>query len=87
MPDFNTVIEIQGTYWQADRRFYNRIQLKGVQKSKVIRDRQKKTLITKRLDYDFIELWEYDLKNHPKQLKVQLENIKIKNEQTVKRST
>ena len=60
----NIVIEVQGDYWHANPKVYDRSNLNSltkVQKKGIIRDKKKKDWILSN-DFDYIEVWENDLK-------------------------
>ena len=62
LTNYKVIIEIQGTYWHADKRYYDRNNLNRVQKSNIERDKEKQKFIIENLNYKFIELWEDDIK-------------------------
>ncbi|MEZ5198208.1 MAG: hypothetical protein R2764_18005, partial [Bacteroidales bacterium] len=63
LPKYKTVIEVQGTYWHADPRFYSKSELNKTQQYNVKRDTLKRDFIKNDLGLSLIELWEYDITN------------------------
>lgn len=80
LPKHKTIIEVQGTYWHADPRYYNNSDLNETQKSNVNRDKIKKDFIKNELGLCLIELWEYEITNDYNkvydQLKVHTSSLK-----------
>lgn len=60
LPDTNSLLEANGSYWHADPRFYPAETLSSMQKENVIRDRQKHTYATNK-GYRVEVAWEYDV--------------------------
>ena len=58
----NLVIEVQGTYWHADKRRYNRKQLGKRQQEAVSKDKRKILYLTEKGYYVFL-VWELDIKS------------------------
>lgn len=63
LPDLNTLIECDGTFWHADPRFFpDRTALYPLQQKQVIHDRLKNE-IAQRHGYRLLRLWEHDVFN------------------------
>ena len=78
IPDFlikgRKVIEVQGTYWHADPRFYDEKDLNDIQKSNLKND-QEKYKVYKENGYDVLYVWEYDIENHPEKVRKQIKEF------------
>lgn len=78
VPDFllknKKVIEVQGTYWHADPRFYDKKDLNDIQKSNLKND-QEKYKVYKENGYDVLYVWEYDIENHPEKVRKQIKEF------------
>ena len=61
-------IEIQGTYWHADPRFYPQETISESQKQHIERDRLKKEYFEKK-GIKILYLWEYDIISNPQKCK------------------
>lgn len=66
LPEYNCILEVYGDYWHANPRKYgkdkkplNAMQLKNKQK-----DIRRYKVITKKYNYSFYVLWEYDIKKN-----------------------
>lgn len=57
-------IEVMGTYWHADRRFYEEIPYE-MQANRIKVDKAKKTFVEGTMHKHILYLWEYDLVNEP----------------------
>ena len=80
LTDFNTIIEINGSYWHCDPRIYNK-PINGIQKNKINKDIIKyKWLINN--GYHIIVLWEYDIIKNPNEIKDKLFNYINNNNKT-----
>lgn len=74
LPESNTLIEVHGTYWHADPRFYNRETLYPSQANNIANDARKRQ---KAIDsgFKFLTFWEHDIYNTPQQIITELQNI------------
>jgi len=64
LPNTNKLIEVNGTFWHADPRKYDRNNLKyKIQQERIIRDKKKKKYALKN-GYVFRVLWEIDINNN-----------------------
>lgn len=61
-------IEVQGTYWHSDKRFYPIEKQSEFQKSNIERDKYKKFFLNQ-LGINILYLWEYDLITNPQYCK------------------
>lgn len=60
---YNIPIEVMGTYWHTDPRFYTEINY-SMQLDVFPRDKAKNTFFRKKYDREILYLWEYDLENN-----------------------
>ncbi len=61
LPEHNCAVEVNGTYWHADPRFYGQLKLSKSQlRTQTFYDRKLKLL--SELGITLIELWEHDIK-------------------------
>jgi len=78
--DLNIIIEFQGSFWHADKRFYKEDQIihHGITSKEIWENDFKKTQIYKDLGYKVIEIWSYDyLHNKDQCIKKVLEQIEL----------
>jgi hypothetical protein len=61
--DFNLYIEVMGTYWHTDSRFYSNIKNEN-QLKVIINDKSKHTFIKNKFFKEILYLWEYDIINN-----------------------
>ena len=61
LPDHDLFIEVMGTFWHCDNRFYEFIE--HPQQLKTIRQDKSKSSFMKNLEHPVLYLWEYDLLN------------------------
>jgi len=64
LPDTNTLIEIHGTFWHADPRFYDHASLGSIQQKNVANDVNKKQTALDR-GFNYTCVWEHDIHNAP----------------------
>ena len=64
VPTNKTCIEIMGSYWHGDSRFYSKKELNEVQVRVMTRDKTKQEYLLS-LGYKIIYLWEYDIITNP----------------------
>lgn len=64
LPDTNTLIEIHGTFWHADPRFYSIKDYSAIQHRNTAND-QRKADRAKEDGYNFLTFWEHDIYNAP----------------------
>ena len=64
VPANKTCIEIMGSYWHGDSRFYSKKELNEVQVRDMTRDKIKQEYLLS-LGYKIIYLWEYDIITNP----------------------
>jgi len=73
LPEHNTLIECDGTFWHADpRRYPDKSQLSKIQKRNVANDKVKNE-VAKNAGFNLIRLWEHDVMENPNSV---LENLK-----------
>lgn len=65
-PDWNVVLEANGTFWHSDPRSYPNGPISFLQKHNAIKYTQKKVLLTA-LGIQLFEIWEFDFQNSPEQ--------------------
>jgi len=61
--DYNLIIEVMGTFYHSDPRFYSEINYEDRYKT-IIRDKAKHTYFKKYYNIDILYLWEYDINNN-----------------------
>lgn len=64
LTDYNLMIEVMGTYWHVDNRFYDRIEYQ-MQVERIKNDKIKKSLIKNTYGIDILYIWENDIQNNP----------------------
>lgn len=64
VPQTQTLIEIHGTFWHADPRFYFRGNLTEIQQHNVINDKRK-AQHARKSGYNILYFWEHDIHNAP----------------------
>lgn len=77
IPDFvigKKIIEVQGTFWHADPRFYDRNNLSKTQQENLENDREKLTLY-KSKQFKVLYVWEYDIENNPEEVERQIKEF------------
>lgn len=67
IPSHNTAIEVNGTFWHADERFYNQKALSPAQ-IRTVTKYTNKVSILESLGIDLIAIWEHDIKTNPEQV-------------------
>lgn len=65
---YNLDIEIQGTYWHCDKRFFDKEHLSETQKNRIEKDKRKKEYL-KEKGIEILYIWEYDLVSNPEKCK------------------
>ncbi|STO12878.1 Uncharacterised protein [[Flavobacterium] thermophilum] len=60
LPDYNLMIEVMGTYWHVDPRFYEKIYYQ-MQFDRIIHDKRKNSIIKSLYNIDILYLWEHDI--------------------------
>lgn len=65
---YNLDIEVQGTIWHVDPRFFNRENLSDAQLKRIDRDKRKKEYF-KTQGIEILYLWEYDIVSNPQKIK------------------
>ena len=76
--DLNIIIEFQGSFWHADKRFYeeNQIIHHGITSKEIWQNDKNKLDLYRKLGYKIIEVWSYDyIQNKDKCIKEVLEKI------------
>lgn len=61
--DYNLMIEVMGTYWHSDPRFYNEINYE-MQNNQISQDKRKNTYIKNNHNINILYLWEEDVINN-----------------------
>lgn len=61
--DYNLAIEVMGTFYHQDPRFYDKINYEERYKT-VVRDKAKHTYLKNKYDIEILYLWEEDIKNN-----------------------
>lgn len=74
LPEYNLIIEVHGTFWHADPRFYSSKALTITQVKNVTNDARKE-LKAKDQGYQFCVLWEYDIETSPATILKALVNL------------
>jgi len=64
LPDHNIAIEVNGTFWHADKRFYDRSNLYSSQ-IRTLERYSKKLIILESLQFKLVEIWEEDINKSP----------------------
>lgn len=64
LPQTNTLIEVHGTFWHADPRFFDYDNLKPTQKRNLANDVKKQQFALDK-GFNFLCFWEYDIYNNP----------------------
>lgn len=64
LPSYNLMIEVMGTYWHTDPRFYPLIEYQR-QVDRITNDKRKQSYIKNKYGIQILYLWEYDLINDP----------------------
>lgn len=75
--DYNLILEVMGTYWHCDRRYYPTITYER-QVNRIKIDKAKHTYIKNNFNIEILYLWEYDIINNIK-LCEELIKLYIKN--------
>ena len=76
---YNLDIEVQGTIWHCDERFFDYKNLNEEQKKRVLRDKTKKDFFEKK-GIEILYLWEYDILSNPEKCQnIILKKLKEKN--------
>lgn len=76
LPDFNVLIECDGTFWHADPRFFpNRDNLYALQKKNIAAD-TKKNILAQERGYILLRFWEYDVWNNRDMVISQLQQLR-----------
>lgn len=80
LPDYNVIIEWNGSYWHADPRLYEEKDLNPTQKrSRRIDEEKKSWAIMNKIPIYYV--WEKDVNEHPdKVMEFLMENLKIQQE-------
>lgn len=60
---YDLMIEVMGTYWHSDPRFYNELNYE-MQVKRINRDKAKNTYLVNVLNNKILYLWEYDIENN-----------------------
>ncbi len=71
IPQIQTLIECNGTFWHADPRFYSPSSLRATQQRNIAND-QRKALIAEKRGYALHLFWEHDILNNPQGVRNQL---------------
>ncbi|WP_251402711.1 endonuclease domain-containing protein [Ureibacillus chungkukjangi] len=67
LPTFNKVIEVMGDYWHANPNKYpNYSNLNNIQKKDIVRDKRKRTYLSKYYNIDILYVWENEVNNEIK---------------------
>lgn len=74
LPESNTIIEINGSYWHCDRRIYVNGPINDIQKEKIKKDEIKYNFLNNN-GYHLIVIWEYDIKNNIDKVKKIIEQL------------
>lgn len=67
-------IEIQGTYWHFDKRFYNYQELSDSNKKKIESDKRKKEFLES-INIPVFYIWEYDIFSNPQKVKNDIKEL------------
>lgn len=73
LPDLNLVIQVHGTYWHCDPRFYKKPKNK-TQRKNIEKDKQANSIIEE-ANYNLLDIWEHDIKKRPQITKDNLNRI------------
>lgn len=66
IPDKKVAVEVNGTFWHADPRFYDRSDLTSAQERTLDRYSRKESILEAR-GINLIEVWEHDIKEDPQE--------------------
>lgn len=70
------LIEVQGDYFHCNPNTRHAIPKSDMQKNNIKRDERKRKFVEDTGEYEFIEIWEYDIVNNIKKIKICLSNLR-----------